>query len=106
MFLWPDVAMVSSTMQLIYDSVDCLQEVCCNNRFDLPFWYWNGNIPVELGKHLGWWSPDFLRLQVISSHGINPLRPSVLVNLPSLIEIMACHLEGTKPLSEPMLEYY
>ena len=27
------------------------------------------------------------------------------VNLPLLVQIMACHLIGAKPLSEPMLEY-
>ena len=27
------------------------------------------------------------------------------VNLPSLVQIMACHLVGAEPLSEPMLEY-
>ena len=27
------------------------------------------------------------------------------VNLPSLVQIMACRLTGAKPLSEPMLEY-
>ena len=27
------------------------------------------------------------------------------VNKPSLVQIMACHLAGAKPLSEPMLEY-
>ena len=27
------------------------------------------------------------------------------VNKPSLAQIMACRLVGTKPLSEPMLEY-
>ena len=26
-------------------------------------------------------------------------------NLPSLVQIMACRLDGAKPLSEPMLEY-
>ena len=40
----------------------------------------------------------------------NSMRPSdthiyELVNLPSLVQIMACRLVGTKPLSEPMLEY-
>ena len=28
------------------------------------------------------------------------------VNLPSLVQIMACRLVGAKPLPEPMLEYY
>ena len=28
------------------------------------------------------------------------------VNLPSLVQIMACRLVGAKPLSEPMVEYY
>ena len=28
------------------------------------------------------------------------------VNLPSLVQIMACRLAGAKPLSEPMLEYW
>ena len=28
------------------------------------------------------------------------------VNYPSLVHIMACHLVSTKPLSDPMLEYY
>ena len=28
------------------------------------------------------------------------------VNKPSLVQIMACRLAGTKPLSEPMLEFY
>ena len=27
------------------------------------------------------------------------------VNLPSLVQIMACRLVGAKPLSKPMLEY-
>ena len=27
------------------------------------------------------------------------------VNLASLVQVMACHLVGTKPLSEPILEY-
>ena len=27
------------------------------------------------------------------------------VNQPSLVQIMACHLDGAKPLSEPLLEY-
>ena len=52
MFLSPYVAMVSSTMHLMHDIVDWLQEVYCNNRFDLPFWCWNGNIPGELGQVL------------------------------------------------------
>ena len=28
------------------------------------------------------------------------------VDLPSLVQIMACRLVGAKSLSEPMLEYY
>ena len=28
-----------------------------------------------------------------------------LVNKPSLVQIMACRLDGAKPLSEPMMEY-
>ena len=40
---------------------------------------------------------------------INSLRPSAAYmhqqSMPSLVQIMACHLDGAKPLSEPMLEY-
>ena len=32
-------------------------------------------------------------------------RTYVSVNLPSLVQIMACRLDGAKPLSEPMLEW-
>ena len=54
-------------------------------------------------KHILSWD-EFLRVSV------NPLRPRDAYmhqwTVPSLFQIMACHLFGAKPLSEPMLAYF
>ena len=42
----------------------------------------------------------------MSSIKINSLRSSDACMRRSLVQIMACHLVGAKPLSEPMLGYY
>ena len=45
------------------------------------------------------------KMHLILSKCVNSLRPSASVNLPSLVQIMACRLAGAKPLSEPILRY-
>ena len=47
-------------------------------------------------------NPTFLLLYLIEAEW----RIYALVNLPSLVQIMACRLAGAKPLSEPLLEYF
>ena len=106
------LAISRSTSECFY-----IHHICCiNNKWPLfymwvlptitphiitlQFWVWNSLISL--------YKPVFSVLFWAATLILNSLRPSdtnMSVNLPSLIQIMACRLIGVKPLSEPMLEY-
>ena len=69
-------------------------------------WHWPGDRPLSEPMMV-----DLLRhICVTMPRWVNSLRPSDAFmhqqSRPSLVQIMACRLASSKPLSEPMLEYY
>ena len=82
-------------------------------------------IPWLISQHWFRWWLGAVRQQAITWANVDPdlwchmvplshnglthwgrVMPICISKLPSLVQIMACHLVSDKPLSEPMLEYY
>ena len=61
---------------------------------------WKSDIHLQLLNLPMYWS------DLTSTHWGWVTHISVSINLPFLVQIMACHLVGAKPLCEPMLVYY
>ena len=70
--------------------------------------YWH--CAVILYTHANLLNKRFWILNPEKIYEFKSLRPSDAYmrqrTIPTLVQIMACHLVGTKPLSEPLLEYY
>ena len=79
------------------------------NQF-LLLWSRTGVGLLKLRSLFSLWRKKIIlpKYQLYHLHHINSLRQSNIyasVNLPSLVQIMACRLVGAKSLPEPMLEY-
>ena len=92
-----------STLALVMACCQCHQAITWTNANELGLEAFN---PEQFHQKCS----TYLSLIWIWKFSVNSLRPSdILMHqyiMPALVQIMACHLFGAKPLSEPMLPYY
>ena len=100
-----EIRLVKRNISDVVLSVKSLNGVCDGN-----LWKKKKNVSIFTGIVAPWfmfqpchWLTDWL----ITHQLIEAERHIYAsINLPSLLQIMACRLVGAKPLSEPMLEYW
>ena len=83
---WPIMVSGYQRDSLSHLPLDKMAAILADNIFEWIFWNENGRIPIQIS--------------------LNFVSESPIDNNPSLVQIMAWHRTGDKPLSEPMLTQF